>query len=1098
MNVGEWLRRLDFGRYEVAFEGNAVDARVLRELTADDLKSMGVARVGHRRDLLAAIVALSDSPGQDLPTAPSEQPPSPSESDRRHVSVLFCDVANPTGLPAGNWRDLIGPSLADAATMIAQMGGHVAKAPGNGVMALFGYPVLQENDAERAVRAALFILRGLGELNRANARLGRLEISARIGVDCGVVIFDRKGEASGDPLHIAARLQSLADPGSVLVTSRVQSQLSDLFISEDCGPHALRGVRTPTRLFRILRPSGGGRRSRRKTLTPLVDRTQELRELIARAERARQGEGQFITVVGEPGIGKSRLLDEFHDLMRETPHTWIEWNASPLLQNTPMHPIGEWGRLRFGGEAVADDERLLELDGALAQLDLDPLKLTPLLAPIVDVKLPDARVSTLPPDELRRRQIAAIVDWIAAGARRQLVVLAIEDLQWADPSTLEVVGALAERGAGAALLVVATARPEFRAPWPQQPHHLPIGLAALDHAHVSQMVSDIAARFVLSREALDGVAERTGGVPLYVEEVTRLFLEHGGPDGDLPHTRRQSLAARLDRIGPDRDVARVASVIGREFSYSLLSAVAELDVAALGDALDRLADADILIVDGRPPDADYRFKHALIQDGAYDTLSRARRSALHRRVAEALRDRFPARAEAEPEAVAHHFTLAGLVESALEWWDKAGDQAMRRSAFKEAAAHLGKAIEMADRVDGASRRDPQRLKRQAEYGKAVAWLRGFGAEEAKVAFARAQASTAEFGDPAARAAAQYGVWVNQLVRSEMAGARETAEAFVAETESGGPSARLATAHRVLGMTAWLQGDFAVSRRHLERSIAMSDPEREREGRRTFGQDTAIVASTYLAQTLWHIGEAAAARRLTGEALAKAAEAGHLPTEVNAVDMAAILAVTRGDVEAARPLAARMGALAAEPKLPLYSASAALILSWCDAGAVGPVIASGRMRQALSDYRRPGTKILLPFYLGRLAEIEAVNPNDAGALARLDEALAYAQASGEAWSDSLLHRIRGDILRKTNPLARAPAEAAYRAALEVARAQGARSFELQAALRLAEVLVQTGSGEAARETVGRAASGLSRSGLPEYEAAQRWLENAKDDSATMLI
>ena len=307
----------------------------------------------------------------------------------------------------------------------------------------------------------------------------------------------------------------------------------------------------------------------------------------------------------------------------------------------------------------------------------------------------------MPPEELRRRQLAALIAWFLAGARSQPVALAFEDLHWADPTSLDLMQTLAERGAQAPLLIIATARPEFRPPWSLRSHHSVISLSPLDRADVAQMVGELAARHALSKEVVEGVSERTGGVPLFVEEVTRLLLERGEAGGlqAIPPTLQQSLAARLDRLGEAREVAQIGAVLGRDFTYALLRAVGGIDDPALQSALDRLADADLLIAEGAGHEANYRFKHALIQDAAYDSLLKSRRQALHRRAAEILRDE-PERAAAEPEVIAHHFTEAGLDDLAIEWWGKAGDQALRRSAFQEAIAHLGKAIAMADKADG--------------------------------------------------------------------------------------------------------------------------------------------------------------------------------------------------------------------------------------------------------------------------------------------------------------------------------------------------------------------------------------------------------------
>jgi AAA ATPase domain/Adenylate and Guanylate cyclase catalytic domain len=423
-------------------------------------------------------------------------------------------------------------------------------------MSLFGYPVAHENDAERAVRAALAIQRALADLNRKNEGTGKPVLTARIGLETGPAVIDAAGEIYGDVANIAARVQALAEPDAVLVTARVQRQVAGLFVAEERGTHNLKGVLEPVALFRLVRASGGGRRSGQRNLTPLVGRDDETAMLMRRWERARQGDGQFMMIVGEPGLGKSRLIEEFHIWLRDTPHTWVEWASSQLLQNTPLHPISEWGRQRFGGADVPAERRLADLESSLQQVGIDPNENAPLLAPLVDVPLPPEReLQGVAPEEFRRRQLAALNNWVLAGARVQPVVLAFEDLHWADPTTIDVLKGVAERGALAPLLVLATTRPEFKPPWGARSHHGTISLVPLDRHQVRHMVGEIATRHALPQDVIDGVTERTGGVPLFVEEVTRLLLERGEVGGGIqaiPPTLQQSLTARLDRLGPAR------------------------------------------------------------------------------------------------------------------------------------------------------------------------------------------------------------------------------------------------------------------------------------------------------------------------------------------------------------------------------------------------------------------------------------------------------------------------------------------------------------------------------------------------------------------
>jgi class 3 adenylate cyclase len=559
---------------------------------------------------------------------------------------MFCDLVGSTGiaaqLDAEEWRHLVSAYLDDASAAVMEVGGHVAKKLGDGLMALFGYPLAHENDAERAARAALSIQRALADLNRKNAGIGKPELVARVGLETGLAVVDAAGEIYGDVTNIAARLQALAEPGAVLITARVQRQVAGLFVAEERGTHTLKGVPEPTALCRLIRASGGGRRSGVRQLTPFVVREEEMAMLMRRWERARQGEGQLVLIVGDPGLGKSRLIEEFHGRPRDTPHTWLEWSCSQLLQNTPLHPIAEWGRQRFGGADVSAERRFAELESTLVQLKLDPAENAPLLAPLLDIPLPLERASTLAPDELRRRQLAALTASVMASARVQPMVLAIEDLHWADPTTLDVLRSIARHGALAPLFIVATTRPEFRPPWDMRSHHAIISLAPLDRAQVRDMIAELWARHAPPREVVDSVAARTGGVPLFVEEVTRLLFERGEKGGIhvIPPSLQQSLMARLDRLGPAQEVAQVGSVIGRGFSYGLLCTLTGMADAALRAALDRLAEADILLVQGLPPDSEYRFKHALIQDAAYSVSSKALRNrALFQKPAIAGQDR---------------------------------------------------------------------------------------------------------------------------------------------------------------------------------------------------------------------------------------------------------------------------------------------------------------------------------------------------------------------------------------------------------------------------------------------------------------------------
>jgi len=1094
MSVADWLKRLDLGQYAQAFADNDIDLALAATLTDADLKEIGVASLGHRRKLLAAAAAVTAKPSAPQPALPP--PPPGQDAERRPITVMFCDLVGSTSLAAQldpeDWRNLVGSYLDAASAAVTSLGGHVLKKLGDGLMALFGYPQAQENDGERAVRAALAIQRALADLNARNAATGAPDLAARIGLESGQVVVDATGEVYGETPNVAARVQSAAAPGEIWITRGVHRQIAGLFLAEDKGKHELKGVPGKVQLYRIVPINSGGRRGGSRAPTPLVGRGEELDILARRWERVRRGEGQLALIIGEPGLGKSRLIEEFHARLANTPHTWVEWASSQLLQNTPLHPVAEWGRARFGGVEVPGEKRFAELEAALGSVGLEAGEYAPLLAPMIAALTPPGRAPKFSPEELRSRQLAALAAWMLASARTQPLVLAFEDLHWADPTSLDVLQALAERGAQAPLLIIATTRPEFQPPWKLRSHHGVISLAPLDESEVARMIGEISARQALSKDVIAGVSERSGGVPLFVEEVTRLLLERGEAGGvqAIPPTLQHSLAARLDRLGSAREIAQIGAVLGRGFSYALLQAVAGLDEPVLRDALDRLADAELLFVDGVAPNANYRFKHALIQDAAYDSLLKSRRQTLHRRAAEALL----ASPAPEAEALAHHFTHSGRTDLAVEWWGKAGDQALRRSAFAEAISHLGKAIELSDKAGGAVRSrevaaDSHRLKLQTTYGQAVMWSKGYAAEETKAAFARVGELATKIGDAEAPLDTYFGRWVQSLWRGEFGSAREAAESFLREAEREMRLTEAGVAHRMLGVTLLNEGDFEQACVQFEEALRIHDPDRDREARFRYSLDSAVVATACLAIATWCMGDFARARALTDAAVARAVESAHAPTLANAYYNKGALEILRDDAEAARRTAEVMVALGREHGLTLYLTWGALPLAWARAKLGDRDAGSVDFRQALAGYASQGNKLRLPFYRGLLAEIEAERGDVEAAQVGIDGALALAGETGEHWFDAGLHRIRGEILHKQNPVDPAPAEAAFLAAIAVAQQQKARSFELRAALSLAKFYQSTRRPIDAHDVLGPALEGFSPTPeFPQIAEAKALLES----------
>jgi class 3 adenylate cyclase/predicted ATPase len=990
---------------------------------------------------------------------------------------MFCDLVGSTALSVRfdpeELREEIRAYQNACSGVVARYDGYVAKFMGDGVLAYFGYPRAHEDDAERAVRAGLEIAAAVTRLETR----GTEPLAVRIGIATGlVVVGDLVGEGSaqeqavvGETPNLAARLQALAEPGQIVLAGATRRLIGDLFRLTDLGRQTAKGFAEPVEAFAVEGVAVVESRfeAARRGLTDLVGRAAESALLRDRLRQAWGGAGQIVLLSGEAGIGKSRVAAQLAAEVAGEPHTRLRYQCSPHHRDSVLHPfVVQLGR---AARLAPDDPAETQLDKLEAILAPARIAETaPLFASLLSIptgeRYPPFALSAA---QQRRLTLAALLDQLEALARQKPVLMLFEDAHWADATSLEVLDLTVERVRALPVLVLITFRPEYEAPWIGLSHVASIALDRLAPAEVETLAERVAGR-PLPPEVTAQIIAKTDGVPLFVEELTKTVLEGGllvaGPQGwrldgplppfAIPATLQDSLAARLDRLAPVKEIAQIAAAIGREFSYSLLRAVAGPDEPALRAALVQLEEAELLFRSGAPPDVRYTFKHALVQDTAYETLLKSRRQILHRQIADALRGEFAAVAAAEPELVAHHLTQAGLNEPAIEWWGKAGDQALRRSAFKEAAAHLGKAIELADKLTGTAPSavsGSDRLRLQTSLGNALIWAKGHHAPETSAAFARARELASRVEDASERFSAYYGLWVGHLNRCEPAPMREIAELFLREATAQSEYPEALIAHRIFGFTCWYFGNFADAHKHFQKSLELYDQARHADLANRFGQHRRAVAEAFDAVVLWALGRVDEALYLAERAPADAESAAHAPTMGQALLYAALLGLVRRNPGAVATDSQALADIVSRYDLPAFWVGLAVFFQgwakWSDAAEESRL---AEMRRGIAIDREQSFVWLLPAFDAALAEAEARGGNPDAGLRRLHDALAELERTEQRWYEAEMHRIRAKILLKRDPANTAAAERSLQAAIAIAQSQKARSFELRAALSLAKL------------------------------------------------
>jgi class 3 adenylate cyclase/predicted ATPase len=1100
MNIVVWLRSLGLGRYEAAFRDNEIDETVLPNLTAEDLKDLGVSIVGHRRKLLDAIAALRTDAGAKAPSpdaANTSSAPTTSLEDRaerRQITVMFSDLVGSTALSARmdpeDLREVISAYQKCVAETVHRLGGFVAQYLGDGVLVYFGYPEAHEDDAERAVRAGLELVAAVIALKTPAS------LQTRVGITTGLVVvgdlMTGSGEAHergivGETPNLAARLQGIAEPNTVVIGEATRRLLGNLFELKDLGAKDLKGVAEPPRAWVALRPSTVESRFEAlhaAGLTALVGREEEIELLRRRWSKTKTGDGQVVLLSGEAGIGKSRLTAALLESLAPEPHTRLRYFCSPQHTDSAFSPI--IGQMERAAGLLHDDtsqQKLDKLDALLAQASTsiqDAALIAEMLSLPNDGRYPALELT---PEQRRQKTLEALTAQMEALSRQKPVLMIFEDAQWADPTSLEAFGRAVDRIRTLKVLLLVTFRPEFDAPWVGRPYVTSLTINRMAEHEASAMIDRVVGDRQLSASIRQDIIERTDGIPLFVEEMTKAVLEAGSetaaaraiaavpsPTLAVPASLYASLMARLDRLGgPAKEVAQIAAVIGREFSHALLASVVPQPEAGLTSALDRLIGAGLLFRRGTPPHATYLFKHALVQDAAYGTLLREPRRTLHARIAKTIESDFAESAESRPELLARHWTEAGVIEKAADLWGKAGQRSLAQSALVEAVEQLTRALDQIATLSATPALRREQIKLQVALANALMHVKGYAAPETKAAAAQARmlvehaealGETPE--DPLAVFSVLYGPWATSYVAFNGDMMCELAARFMTLAEKQGSTVPLMIGHRMVGLSLLSTGEIAQSRAHLDRSIALYDPSAHRSMATRFGHDNRVAASIYRSWALWMLGYPEAALADAERAIKHARELGQAATLMLALCFTSLTYSLCGSYSAANARLDEDHELANEKGAALWKAfgmlsqGCVLALTGKSSDAVQTITAG------LAEFRATGSTFWTPLFLSYLAKAYAELRQSDDAWRGIDEVITAVQATKETLCEAEVHRVAGEIALLSPERDVAKAEAYFERALTVARAQQAKSWELRAAMSMAGLWRDQGKVQQARE------------------------------------
>ena len=945
--TADWLERLGLGQYAQRFAENDIDFALFTKLTDADLKELGVISLGHRKRLLEAIA-------ERAALAP---PPMLAESkasdtaERRQVTVMFSDLVGSTALSARmdpeDLREVISAYQKCVADTVRRFDGFVAKYMGDGVLVYFGYPQAHEDDAERAVRAGLELVEAVAALKAP------VSLQTRVGVATGLVVVGDligSGEAQergivGETPNLAARLQAMAEPNTVVIAESTRKLLGNLFELEDLGAKDLKGIAGPLRAWAALRTSSAEGRFEAlhaSGLTALVGREEELELLSRRWARAKTGEGQVVLLSGEAGIGKSRLTAALLERLAAEPHTRLRYFCSPQHTDSAFYPIISQME-RAAGMAQDDtaQAKLDKLDAVLAQTSTW-IEGAALFAEMLSLPN-DGRYPTLDliPEQRRQRTLEALTEQLAGLASQNPVLMIFEDAHWTDPTSLEAFGRTVDRIKTLPALLIVTFRPEFNAPWAGRSHVTSVALNRLGGRETAAIIARLVGNKELPADVMAEIVERTDGIPLFVEEMTKAVLEAEG-EGDarrtagavpspalaVPASLHASLMARLDRLGPAKDVAQIGAVIGREFSHALLAAVVDKPEAELQAALDRLIAAGLMFRQGIPPHATYLFKHALVQDAAYGTLLRSRRQRLHARIAAILEEKFPEVVAVQPTLMAQHCTEAGLRENAISYFLKAGQQAIARSAMSEAVAVLQRGLDVLASVPNDPNHDQRELELRAALVPALIATKGYSAPEVGATVVRARSLAEKLDRSEYIVGLLYGEWIFRLVRAELRLALAHAKNLeqIGRTRNDLASELLGR-HWAQGTTLYLLGDFAAARTLLEHANGLQHPAHRAAYAAITANDPYASTLAYLALTLTLLGYIDQGRQRMNEAVSEARQLRSPHSLAEVLSFACMIERICGSPWNARRFAEEVVALSSEHSFPSWLAIGTIHLGW---------------------------------------------------------------------------------------------------------------------------------------------------------------------------